>query len=114
MRQQALVYLDEDVDVLLVTLLRARGYDAEHAKDCGLLGESDESQLRYAIETNRALLTHNRQDFEALAEALFERGESHAGIIIAGRRPVHELARRALLLLSGVGADGLINQIRYI
>ena len=85
-QRQPSIYLDEDVDVLLAALLRARGYDVEHAKDAAQLGKSDEAQLNYAAENGRAILTHNRIHFEALAAVWFERSESHSGIIIAGRR----------------------------
>jgi uncharacterized protein with PIN domain len=113
-QRQPRIYLDEDVDVLLATLLSARGYDVEHAKDAAQLGKSDEAQLRYATESGRVILSHNRMHFEALASAWFEQAESHAGIIIAGRRPIHELARRTLVLLADVSADALIDNIRYI
>jgi hypothetical protein len=41
------------------------------------------STLAYAKQHGLTLLTHNRADFERLAESAFERGEEHAGIIIA-------------------------------
>ena len=108
------VYLDEDVDVLLAALLRARGFEVVHTVDEGQVGNSDNAQLRYSTENSRAILTHNRVHFEALATEWCGRGESHAGIIVASRRPVHDLARRALSLLSAVKAEQLENQIRYI
>ncbi|MGC8642705.1 MAG: DUF5615 family PIN-like protein [Isosphaeraceae bacterium] len=63
------LYLDEDVDVLLAPLLRARGFDVATAGEAGLLGKSDHDHLEFATRENRILITHNRVDFERLAVA---------------------------------------------
>lgn len=107
------LYLDEDVDVLLVRLLRARGYAATTTQEAGNLGASDDQQLAYAVAHEMALLTHNRADFR-LAQDRFQRGEEHAGIIIAVRHPAHEIARRLLLILNAITADEMHNAVRYI
>jgi hypothetical protein len=39
----AQVYIDEDVDVLVGTLLLARGFDATTAREQQMLGETDQS-----------------------------------------------------------------------
>ena len=57
------IYLDEDVDVLIADLLRARGFVAMTTRDTGNLGVSDSHQLNYAVSGQKALLTHNRVDF---------------------------------------------------
>ncbi len=41
--------LDEDVDVLVADLLRARGFIAVTTRDAGNLGTSDSNQLSYAV-----------------------------------------------------------------
>ena len=61
------LYLDEDVSVLVASLLRARGFVAVTTLEAGRLGQSDAGQLEYAVEQRKVLLTHNRADFEALA-----------------------------------------------
>lgn len=43
------LYLDEDVNVLVADLLKARGFDALTARDAGQLQASDEDQLAYAV-----------------------------------------------------------------
>jgi hypothetical protein len=43
------VYLDEDVDVLVASLLHSRGFEATTAKQAGQLGKTDVEQLEYAI-----------------------------------------------------------------
>lgn len=79
------LYLDEDVSVLVAELLRARGFVALTARETGQLGNSDEGQLGYAVSNQKVFLTHNRVDFERLAQHYFQTGKEHYGIIIAAR-----------------------------
>jgi hypothetical protein len=82
--------------------------------EAGQLHNSDADQLEYAVSQGKTLLTHNRADFEALAQAYFSTGQQHNGIVLAIRRPPHEVARRLLVILNEVTADEMQNQIRYI
>lgn len=108
------LYLDEDVNVLIAELLRAKGFDATTVRDAGRRGATDPEQLAYAISQGRTLVTHNRGDFEALVREHFEAGTEHCGVIIAVRRPPQEIARRLFAILNQVTADEMRNQIRYI
>ncbi len=108
------LYLDEDVDVLIADLVRARGFAATTTREAGQIHVSDTMQLAYAASQRKTFLTHNRVDFEALAQAYFAAGQTHYGIIIAVRRSPYDIARRLLLLLNHVTADEMQNQIRYI
>lgn len=80
MRLFARLYLDEDVDVLVARLLEARGFSAVTTQAAGCTGNSDRSQLAYAVENERAILTHNRVDFEELAQRYVEDDRMHYGI----------------------------------
>ncbi len=108
------LYLDEDVDVLLAELLRARGFSVLTTREAGQLTRSDVEQLAYAVAQERAFLTHNRVDFAELAQAYLEEGRQHHGIILAVRRSTYELARRVLVILNSVTADEMRDQVRYI
>ena len=108
------LYLDEDVSVLIATLMRARGFVATTTQEAGLLGRSDAEQLDFAVARQKVLLTHNRADFEAPALKYFSASRTHYGIIIATRRPPHELVTRLLAVLNSVTADEMENQLRYI
>jgi hypothetical protein len=108
------LYLDEDVNVLIADLVRARGFRVTTTQAAGQVGTTDASQLAFATSQGKALLTHNRVHFEALAQAYFEEKKTHSGIIIAVRRPPKELSRRILILLDSVTADEIENQILYI
>ncbi|HKP53302.1 MAG TPA: DUF5615 family PIN-like protein [Chloroflexia bacterium] len=63
--------------MLVAELLRAHGFSAVTARDAGLLGKDDVDQLRYAVRQARTILTHNRDDFQNLAEDYFATGKMH-------------------------------------
>lgn len=108
------LYLDEDVDVLVADLLRARGFVVLTTREAGQLGRDDESQLAYAVSQQKTFFTHNRADFETLAQSYFAAGQAHYGIIIAVRHDPYELVRRLLLILNQVTTDEMQDQLRYI
>ncbi|HEY7676933.1 MAG TPA: DUF5615 family PIN-like protein [Candidatus Methylomirabilis sp.] len=107
------LYLDEDVSVVAAAILQARGFMAVTARDTGLLGRSDEAQLAFAADGGHILLSHNRVHFERLHREWLGGGRSHAGIIIARRRPPRELAARVGRLLARLPADQFKSQILY-
>jgi len=109
------LYLDEDVSVLVAELLRAHGFDALCTREAQQLGASDAAQLRFASRHARAILTHNRVDFESLHRSALTEHQPHAGIIVANRRASDaDLARRVMKLLDLFSADDLKNQLFYI
>lgn len=108
------LYLDEDVNVLVANLLNARGFDVLTVRDAGKLQASDKEQLAYAVSQQRALVTHNRSDFEQLVQTYFATGQKHYGVILAIRRPPQAITKRLLVILNHVTADEMENQVRYI
>jgi len=108
------LYLDEDVNVMIADLLKARGFDSLTVRDAGRLSASDEEQLAYAVSQKRTLVTHNRTDFEELTQIYFNTEQKHCGVIFAVRRPPQEIAQRLLVILNQVTADEMENQVRYI
>jgi hypothetical protein len=108
------LYLDEDVDVLVAELLRARGFVVLTTREASQLGSDDASQLAYAVSQQKTFVTHNRADFEALAQNYFAAGQTHYGIIVAVRHDPYELVRRLLVILNQVTADEMHDQLRYI
>lgn len=74
--------IDEDSQALsLVNLLRDAGYDVVTANEVELMSQPDSVVLRYARETERILLTHNCQDFQALHDT----NPDHPGILAVYR-----------------------------
>lgn len=108
------VYLDEDVDVLIADLIRSQGFTAVTTTEAGRKGKSDPDQLEYAASRRFAILTHNRLDFEQLAQEYFDNGRIHYGVIVSAQRQPREIATRMLENLNNYTADEMINQILYI
>lgn len=79
-----------------------------------MLGKSDDDQMLCAVSLHRAILTHNRADFESQHRDFVEKGLTHYGIIIAKRRKDTEVVAKILALLDDVTADEMKNQLRYI
>lgn len=70
------LYLDEDVDVLVADLIRARGFSVITTREAGQLGNNDADQLAYAVNRQKTFFTHNRVDFEVLVLKLFRYRET--------------------------------------
>lgn len=99
--------------MLVADMLRGHGFDALTTREAGRLGDDDVDQLAFAAAEGRAFLTHNRLDFEDLAEEYFEAGRDHAGVFFAIRRLPGEIVRRLLIFLNAVTAGEMKKQVRY-
>lgn len=93
------LFLDEHIWVGLAEALRQQGFDTVHVHEVQRDGLDDESQLIYATENERAILTFNARHFEPLAAKWFLEQREHAGIIISDELPLGELLRRMVNLL---------------
>ena len=94
------LYLDEDtISRALIRSLRARQVDILTAQETGLLGMSDEEQLRFAAQENRTLFTFNTRDFVQLHQIYLEEDKHHAGIVVSDQLQVGLLTKRLLKLL---------------
>jgi len=108
------LYFDEDVSVTIADNLRTRGFDVLSTRDADALGKSDDEQMLYAVSLRRAVVTHNRVDFEKQHTKFLESGMNHYGVIIAKRRKDTEVVSKLLSLLDDVTAEEMKNQLRYI
>lgn len=114
MKLFAEVYLDEDVSVLIATLLQARGFSVTTARDEAMLGQDDPKQLDHAVSLECCMVSHNRVHFEQLHRAYLAGGRRHFGIIVASRRTPYEVTRRLVVLLNTLTADEFENHLFYI
>ena len=109
------LYCDEDVSAGIVENLRQRGFDVLSARDADRLHLDDAAQLAFAVAEQRALLTHNRYDFEQQHTRYLAEARPHYGIILAMRRPSDSaVVVRLLALLNSVTGEEMINQLRYV
>ena len=62
----ARIYLDEQLDTDITEMLVGYGHDAVHTYDVGNRGAPDSQQLLFAADSQRVIVTLNREDFEEL------------------------------------------------
>ena len=108
------IYLDEDVNILIADLIRSRGFVVKTTQEAGNLGKTDYEQFECAKSQKLVLLTHNRVDFERIAQEHFASNKTHYGLIIASRHSPQEIVQRLLKTLNTFTADEMKNQIIYI
>ena len=109
------LYFDEDVALTIVENIISRRFDATCARDEKMLNKDDPEHLLYAISLRRAIVTHNRIDFEREHQRYLEAGLKHYGIIIAKRRvKKEEVVARLLILLNSITAEEMRDPLRYI
>jgi hypothetical protein len=75
---------------------------------------NDEAQMAFAIASDRAIFTHNIQDFAPLARLYAERGLNHPGIIVASQFDKGKLLQRTLALLKELTPEQLANTLRFV
>lgn len=108
------LYLDADVDVKLAANLRRVGRDCVSAREVGNAALDDETQMVFAANEGRVLLTHNVQHFVPLFERWWHAGLSHSGVIVSQQIPLGELQRRVLRLLEATTPAEMRNNLRNL
>lgn len=109
------LYLDENIALQIAAALARQKYDVMTAHDAKLLGAKDRDQLEFAISQDRALVTHNRNDFLDLHNGWLAEERKHYGIVILVRRRFpSEMIDRLVGLLNTVTADELEGQLRFV
>ena len=111
------LFTDEDVTWRVAANLEHLGYDVESTKRAkrGAQRIPDYSQLKYAMQEGRAILTFNRADFEQLHHDWQARGWKHPGIIVSNQVPdLAELTRRVRLHLDTTDPPDQFNQVREL
>lgn len=80
----------------LARALQVRAVDVVSSQQLGKSNQSlsDEWQLSFAVQQDRAILTHNFRDFYHLDSEWKNLGRTHSGIILAVRRPIGELVKK--------------------
>ncbi|MEW5941162.1 MAG: DUF5615 family PIN-like protein [Chloroflexota bacterium] len=107
-------FTDEDVYGAVAPALRRAGIDALSTAEAGRGGESDESQLDWASNENRALFTFNVGHFAKLHANHMAEGRHHAGIIVSSQRPIGDVIRRLLHLASALDAESMPDRLEFL
>jgi len=107
-------FTDEDVYSGVAVGLRKAGLDAISTPEAGRLGESDESQLAWAAQERRVLVTFNVAHFAELHAAWIESGGRHAGIVVSSQRSLGDTLRRLLRLAADLDATSLEDRLEFL
>ena len=111
------LYVDEDsMSRVLIRGLRSRGLDVQSVLDSNKVGESDQTQLDYAHQTQRVLYTFNVGDFCRLHKEYLSDGRTHSGIIVVYRQryTVGEQLRLLIRIAETRSAEEMKNQLMFL
>ena len=111
------LYLDEDaMEKALVRALQTKGIDVTSVLTEQRHGDKDEQQLLYSTEQQRVIYTFNIKHFTVLHSSFIERGQSHAGIIVAQKDlySVGEQMRRLARLVNTLSAEEMQDRLEYL
>lgn len=114
MKNKIRLFLDEDVHPDLAPVLRKMGFDAVSTVETGRKGETDLSQLQYAVSEKRTIITFNVKDFVLLYNQLYSEGREHSGIIVSTQLNFKETLKRLLRLLNHRSAKDIQNNIEFL
>ena len=106
------LYLDEDINIVLASLLRARNIVVSTTLESNMLGRSDREQLDFATLHGSAIVTHNRVDFENLFSQYTVHEKKFSGIVVLIRRNVPQMAQR--LSRFALSYETIDNQLWYV
>lgn len=107
-------FTDEDVYGSVARKLRERSIDAVSTPEAGRLRESDESQLAWASQEGRAILTFNVADFARIHNEWMSRFRHHAGIVVSRQRPIGDLLERIVALASTLTAIQMRDRLEFL
>lgn len=108
------LYLDEDVDISLAQALRQKGINVLTTQEACKKRLSDAEQLEFAVNTKRAILTHNKRDFTLLHKNYMLEGNEHYGIILSDQRPIGEMLRGLSRLVFSLTAEQMKNRREFL
>jgi hypothetical protein len=104
-------HLDEHVDHAIARGLLARGISCTTTTDAGLRGASDESQIGFALDEGRVIVT-NDPDFLALANS----GMQHGGIAYSARglRSIGHIIRYLCLMSDCLQPAEMLSKVEFL
>lgn len=113
-------YLDNDVSLDLVPLLRERGHEVTSTRDLRLYRASDVDQLLTAVRNGWVLVTCNRRDFTLLHDAWQTWPAAfglalppHRGILALDPAPATEIDGAITTLVAGTSPSAWANELLW-
>lgn len=111
MREPLRFHLDEHVPPIVAVALRRRGIDVTTSVDVGLRTADDRTQLTYAAQSMRVIVTHDADFLRLHAQ-----GVRHAGIAYCrmGSRTIGQLIETLRLMHQVFTTDDMFDQVEYL
>jgi uncharacterized protein with PIN domain len=108
--EQIKFYLDEHIHRAVADGLRRRGIEVLTVQEVRKTGLSDREQLKFALTTQRVLVTMD-SDFLAIVS----QGVSHAGVAYASPgKSIGELIRAIVLIHDVLTPSDMKNHVEYL
>lgn len=107
-------FTDEDIYRATTLSLRKAGFDVISTPEAGRLGESDESQLQWAGDEGRVIITFNVAHFVSLHTEWIGQGRYHTGIVVSTQRSIGDLSRRLLHLAGALDTDAMKDRLEFL
>jgi len=108
------LFIDEDVWLGLAAALREEGFDAIHVYEVAQGSLNDREQMTFAIQQQRAILTHNKRHYIPFVTEYYWAGKTHYGILVSAQLPRGELLRRVEAFLQQYRANEIKNQVWFL
>ena len=108
------LYLNENLSWKKAKALREYGYDVISSHEAEMDHADDPTQLSFAVNQNRSVVTNNFRDFIALDDEYRKQGKTHYGIIFTTKATISAIVRRLRLLIESVSKGEMKNQIRWL
>ncbi len=100
--------------IFLLVRLKQKGIDAFTTQEAGKKRLSDAEQLEFAVNTGRAILTHNKRDFILLHKDYALKGKEHYGIILSDQRSIGEMLRGLSKLIFSLNVEQMKNRREFL
>ncbi|HLC19491.1 MAG TPA: DUF5615 family PIN-like protein [Candidatus Nanoarchaeia archaeon] len=102
-------YTDENVHVVIAKGLKKRGIDIITARDAGMLNKEDSTQLFFAKQQNRVIVTHDTDFLELVGNT------SHTGLIFFTQQlSIGEAIEAIEQVYLEYSADDLMNTVLFL
>lgn len=104
-------HIDENITLAIGNGLRRRGIDVTTTPEQGMIWQSDEQQLAFALSQERVIFTQDT-DFLRLHHA----GLSHAGIVYCPQtsKSIGEILQGLVLIWEVLNAEEMNNHLEYL
>ena len=107
-------FMDEDVYRATTLSLRKAGVDVVSTPEAGRRGATDESQLQWAADEGRAIVTFNVAHFVRLHAEWMNQGRRHAGVVVSSQRSIGDVTSRLLHLATTLDGEAMQDRLEFL